>query len=465
MFREMPVLPQPSVNVVQAAPDSPTYYNAFWRHPMPDGKRKPVKRRVGKAWVERDGEGWKKRAGRTPEGWLDPRTVHAAASALVTAYQDELDAKATEAAQGDRVTFRQAAWECHGWKKRVKGASPASSKNEESYLREAGSKRSKHGAASKGWIMMWFGDVPIDEIDFERCHDFLNWLETEHDVSPRSVNAYREIVGAILTWCQRRDAHNLPGPNPMLQVESRTLPVRDDEDFYEVEEAEAIARALAEGKHRKPRVQRGRQERQSEQAARVQQLQDLRDATAVIFAFYSAMRFGQIRAVRWKRVTFELDGALIRASRKISAGVDMPGSKSGKKQTVPLAKPAAQALARWETAWPELMGREPKPDDYVFPGDRGDLLGMGALRDRYKAAAEAIGVRYIRPHGLRHAGGSHVGGEASAVFTRDFMGHSRLQTTDRYTHTKMAKEGIAIVNRAFGVDTDGPQPVAEKEPA
>ncbi len=47
----------------------PVYY-AKWR----DSGRRQVKRRLGPAWVERDGDGaWRKRRGRVHDGYLDEK--------------------------------------------------------------------------------------------------------------------------------------------------------------------------------------------------------------------------------------------------------------------------------------------------------------------------------------------------------------------------------------------------------
>ena len=54
-------------------------------------------------------------------------------------------------------------------------------------------------------------------------------------------------------------------------------------------------------------------------------------------------------------------------------------------------------------------------------------------------------------HGLRHAAGSLIARTADAVFVRDFLGHSKLSTTDRYVSAKLRPEEFERLDRAFGI--------------
>ncbi len=52
-------------------------------------------------------------------------------------------------------------------------------------------------------------------------------------------------------------------------------------------------------------------------------------------------------------------------------------------------------------------------------------------------------------HGLRHAAGSILARVADPVFVRDYLGHSKLSTTDRYVSAKHRPEDFERLNRAF----------------
>lgn len=55
----------------------------------------------------------------------------------------------------------------------------------------------------------------------------------------------------------------------------------------------------------------------------------------------------------------------------------------------------------------------------------------------------------MRLHGLRHAAGSLVARTSDAVFVRDFLGHAKLATTDRYLSAKLRPEEFKRLDDAF----------------
>lgn len=132
--------------------------------------------------------------------------------------------------------------------------------------------------------------------------------------------------------------------------------------------------------------------------------------------------------------------------RAVSAKVEGP-TKSWQARLVPLANPAAESLARLQ-ARGDYTGR----DDYVFCSRLGRRLNPSAIRRRYKTARDAAGLRPVRFHGLRHAAGSLVARHADARFVQDFLGHSRIATTERYMHAKARPEDVERLNLAFRVE-------------
>jgi integrase len=117
---------------------------------------------------------------------------------------------------------------------------------------------------------------------------------------------------------------------------------------------------------------------------------------------------------------------------------------------VPLSIRAVDTLAR-------LLDRNDflQPDDYVLCNRYGRRLEPSALRRRYYAARQTAGMRNVRLHGLRHAAGSLIARTSDPVFVRDFLGHAKLATTNRYLGAKFRPEEFERLDRRFGIRTAG----------
>jgi integrase/recombinase XerC len=103
--------------------------------------------------------------------------------------------------------------------------------------------------------------------------------------------------------------------------------------------------------------------------------------------------------------------------------------KGRKERIVPFGAKAAAALAGWRA----VRGDRPGP---LFPNGRGGRLGVRALHGVVRRAARAAGLtRRVTPHTLRHSFATHLldaGADLRAI--QELLGHSRLSTTQRYTH-------------------------------
>lgn len=107
--------------------------------------------------------------------------------------------------------------------------------------------------------------------------------------------------------------------------------------------------------------------------------------------------------------------------------------KGNKERVVPFGAPAAEAIDAWLTRRPELATEE--SGDALFLGARGRRVDPRTLRDSLHRLTAQAGVKDLAPHGLRHSAATHLLEGGSDLRTvQELLGHSSLQTTQRYTH-------------------------------
>ncbi len=97
-----------------------SFYKAMFRY---GGKQ--VSRRVGPAWLERDGAGgFRKRKGKVQPGFYDERTVHVRAAQIAEKYVsgEEERERAEREKQRNGPTFREVAESHMRWVEHVKDA-------------------------------------------------------------------------------------------------------------------------------------------------------------------------------------------------------------------------------------------------------------------------------------------------------------------------------------------------------
>lgn len=413
------------------------YWDARWRFRVNDGEPwKLIQRRLGMAWQEQDESGaWRKRRGRCPDGWLDERSANVAAVAAMadhareTARTEKARLKAAETA----FTVRELGKQWLEWLTEVRGAKPSTIADYAFLLREPNQPHRRGRGTSPGRLMAAFGDRRASEVTTREVSEFLRALDREA-LSARNVNKHRQVLAAMFSYACREDSFELP-TNPVDGTDKRREAPAPALDYYEVEEVEALARACERGDHRATRSITDTAELDA------RQIEDRQDAEAFRLLFYTGLRLGEVLTLRWEDVNL-LDRLLL-VRRGLSGGEEtLP--KGRRHRFVPLSTPAAAALARLADR-PDFVG----PDEYVLANRYGRRLDGSALRRRYKRGCTAAGLRPVRLHGLRHAAGSLIARTSDPVFVRDFLGHAKLSTTDRYVSAKRRPEELERLDRAF----------------
>ena len=395
-----PTDPVPTAALIVVEQRGEVHYEAKFRY----GGRQ-VKKRIGRAWLTRDGVGgWKPRRGRVADGYLDERRAHVAAAEFVRGYVKDFNE--TERVERERrtrgVTFRVLAHGYLEWLEKVRGAKPATIRSHQSDLAEPGTPHKRGIGTTAGLIMAALGDRPAAEITPADVEALLRTVAAT-GVSARSVNRAREIVCAAFNARHEADDVLAPDESRPRHRPTGAYPCSGVLLFYSPEEIEAIARSLEAGFHRPAVLARGE----------LEHFEDDRDSEAVRVAAYSGLRLGELLALRWRDVDWT--GTALTISRSLSSGVEGT-TKTGHVRRVPMADQAAAALDR-------LSQRQDfvSPDDYVFCNALGRPLDGSALRRRYKQDVRDVAVlRPLRWHDLRHTFGSLlVAGEHDQMIIKD----------------------------------------------
>src|SRR3954452_7842098 len=283
-----------------------------------DGRQ--IQRRLGPAWTGR---------GRPPVGYFTKRTAEAAL--------DEILADARRGAVAGRVrtgvTFADACADFLSWMEHDR-------QRKRSTLND-------YRSAVRSHFLPTFGALPLERITTTAIDRWRAQLVAEARLSNRSINKLLTILHGIFERARKR--WRLPA-NPVREVEKQPRRKRGAIDVYGTEEVMALVRAA-----------------ESEQ-----------DGAIFLTAAFTGLRMGELLALRWRDVDFELAAIRVRASYT-HRQIGTPKNRTGR--TVPLIGTVAGTLAR-------LSERERFTglDVLVFPGVTGDHLDDSGLRRRYKVA-------------------------------------------------------------------------------
>lgn len=225
--------------VVRVGASGQPFYEAKWR----DSERRQVKRRLGPAWVERDGsgDGWRKRRGRAPDDFLDEKSA-------IVEMRDAIEAREASLADvhpSHEPLFEDAAADWLRHLENVDGAKPSTLSDYRYMLGPADASPRKRGRVKGRHLMAAFGGRKLSSITTAEVDRFLERLDRTK-LTKRTINRYRQCICSVLEHAIRHPDRYGLATNVARASAKRREADPSVLDFYEVEEVAALARAAAE---------------------------------------------------------------------------------------------------------------------------------------------------------------------------------------------------------------------------
>jgi integrase/recombinase XerC len=228
----------------------------------------------------------------------------------------------------------------------------------------------------------------LDQVDHRAVRA---WLAELHGRGLDPASIARKLA-AVRSWFRFLVRRGVVRGNPARQVRSPRLPQRLV-SFLPIDEAVVLVegRALA-GAERE------------------------RDRAIVELLYASGLRVSELAGLDLDDL--DRDQATVRVL-----------GKGRKERIVPFGRAAARALDAY-------LGRRGDHRGALFLNRRGHRLTVRSVHTIVRAAARAAGLsRRVSPHTLRHTFATHLlDGGADLRAIQELLGHSRLSTTQRYTH-------------------------------
>lgn len=209
-----------------------------------------------------------------------------------------------------------------------------------------------------------------------------NWRnELASRIAPATIVRELATLGAIINHARREWGVHIA--NPVELVRKPTVPPGRSRVLSPEEEATALAACAPNGR-RQPWLQ-----------------------AAIILSLETAMRRGELLALRWENVHLDRRTAFL------------PMTKNGTARTVPLSSRAVAAL--------EAMPRS--PDGRVIP------MSHYAISLRFRQLRERIGLEKFRWHDLRHTAATRIARKLPNIIELSSVtGHKSLAMLKRYVH-------------------------------
>ncbi|WP_244923887.1 tyrosine-type recombinase/integrase [Enhygromyxa salina] len=243
-----------------------------------------------------------------------------------------------------------------------------------------------------------FGNRRLDQID-ERMIDAYKVVKLEQPsvrgkpLNPKTINHHLKLLGRMFRVARK---WKLISEVPEIGLLKLRKP---DFDFLDFDEAEAlIAGAAKHSNEWHP---------------------------FVVVAMRTGLRIGELVALRW-REDIDLERGRLRVQRSYNKLNGFMSTKNDKIRELPLTWDAIEALK---------IQRERVDGELVFPGSDGEVLQGETTNNALEKITEAIDMRRIHNHLLRHSFASQAVMRGIPMRqVQEWLGHGSIVVTMRYAH-------------------------------
>ncbi len=268
---------------------------------------------------------------------------------------------------------------------------------------------------------------------------FLNHLEHERGLSPRTVSAYGRDLEAFCGFCAEND---IDDPRRVDEHLVRGLVARRHRQGLDGRSLQRLLSAIRSfyryllregGARQNPALgvkapKAGRKLPATLDPDMLDQLLSfptdtpiaVRDKALLELFYSSGLRLSEVAGLTWD----QLD---------LGSGMVTVRGKGNRQRMVPVGRPAREALLAWRS---RRAGLADFNEPHVFVSLHGKPLAVRSIQDRIGYWARHQGLpQHVHPHLLRHSFASHMlesSGDLRAV--QELLGHADISTTQVYTH-------------------------------
>ncbi|WP_427898011.1 tyrosine recombinase XerC [Gardnerella pickettii] len=299
------------------------------------------------------------------------------------------------------------------------------------------------------------GFCDLREVSTSVLRQWMYWLNKNHArsslarkvVAVRGFFAWATHVGLIsANPAQILSTPKIANELPTVLDEAQAQKLLDCADNCAYEFADDCAQDSTEqsSKQKKPRAQKSPATNRQENTPLKSQVKSqvksplkspqehaiaLRNAAILELLYATGMRVGELTSINVQDVDFE------------NHTVKVTG-KGNKQRVVPFGVPAANACKEWlehgRNVLLEKHAESSTSSQALFLGARAKRIDQRIVRSIVHAAAAAANVPDVAPHALRHSAATHMlNGGADLREVQELLGHSSLNTTQRYTHVSI----------------------------